>query len=130
MMKKDRDLKLQNYNMSPNRYRELKFFCKQYREKQLQLRSITELSLPGFDGARGGNKISDRTGDTALRRIQLEKELEIIEQSAMEAGDELYPYILSNVVGGVRYEHLEVPMSRASFFRRRKRFFEILSGRK
>lgn len=129
-MKKDRDLKLQNYNISANRYRELKYFCKQYREKQSQLRSITELSSPGFDSVGGGNKISDRTGDTALRRLQLEKDLEIIKESAMEAEKEFYPYILSNVVDGVRYEHLEVPISRASFFRRRRKFFEILSKKK
>ena len=129
-MKKDRDLKLQDYNISPNRYRELKYFCKQYREKQLQLRSITELSSPGFDSNGGGNKISDRTGNTALRRLQLEKELEIIEQSAMEAGNEFYPYILNNVVNGVRYEHLEVPMSRRAFFRMKLKFFGILSTKK
>lgn len=129
-MKKDRDLKLQNYNISPDRYRELKYFCKQYREKQLQLRSLTELSSPGFDGAGGGNKISDRTGDTALRRIQLEKDLEMIEQSAMEAGSEFYSYILSNVVDGIRYEHLDVPMSRRAFFRMKLKFFGIISTKK
>lgn len=129
-MKKDRELKLQNYNISANRYRELKYFCKQYREKQSQLRSITEISSPGFDCAGGGNKKSDRTGDTALRRIQLERDLEIIQQSAIEAGNELYPYILSNVVDGIRYEHLEVPMSRRNFFRMKLIFFEILSAKK
>ena len=125
MMKKDRDL-----NISQNRYRELKYFCKQYREKQLQLQSITELSSLGFGGGGGGNKVSDRTGNTALKRIQLEKELEIIEQSAMEAGSEFYLYILSNVVDGVRYEHLEVPMSRRAFFRMKLKFFGILSTKK
>lgn len=129
-MKKNRDLKLQDYNISHNRYRELAYFCKQYREKQLQLRSITELSSPRFDSNGGKNKISGRTGNTALRRLQLEKELEIIEQSAMEAGNEFYPYILSNVVDGVRYEHLQIPMSRRAFFRMKLNFFKILSTKK
>lgn len=129
-MKKDRDLKLQDYNISPDRYRELKYFCKQYREKQSQLRSITELSSPCIDSNGGGNKISDRTGNTALKRLGLVKELEIIEQSAMEAGNEFYPYILSNVVDGVRYEHLQIPMSRRAFFRIKLNFFKILSMKK
>lgn len=129
-MRKDRDLKLQDYNISPNRYRELKYFCKQYREKQSQLRSITELSSPGFGGGGGGNKISDRTGNTALKRLGLEKELEIIEQSAMEAGSEFYSYILSNVVDGIRYEYLDAPMSRRAFFRMKLKFFGILSTKK
>lgn len=129
-MKKDRDLKMQNYNISPDRYRELKYFCKQYREKQLQLRSITELSSPGFDSNGRGNKLSDRTGETALKRVQLERDLEIIQQSAMEAGNEFYPYILNNVVDGIRYEHLDVPMSRRAFFRMKLKFFGILSTKK
>lgn len=129
-MKKDRDLKLQNFNISENHYRELKYFCKQYREKQLQLRAITELSSPGLEGSGGGNKISDRTGDTALRRVQLERDLEIIEQSAMEAGNEFYSYILQNVVDGVRYEHLQIPMSRRAFLRMKLKFFGILSTKK
>ncbi len=129
-MRKNRDLKLQKHNISANHYRELKYFCKQYREKQSQLHSITELSSPSFDSAGGGNKLSDRTGDTALRRVQLERDLEIIEQSAMEAGGEFYSYILSNVVDGIRYEHLDVPMSRRAFFRIKLKFFGILSTKK
>ena len=43
---KDRDLKLDEYNISGNRYRELKYFCRQYREKQSLLRSITEVGSP------------------------------------------------------------------------------------
>lgn len=129
-MGKKRDLKLQSYNISGNRYRELKYFCKQYREKESQLRSITELSSPGFDGVGGGSKLSDRTGDTALRRIQIERDLEIIHQSAIEAGNDFYPYILSNVVDGIRYEDLEIPMSRRAFFRMKLKFFGILSTKK
>ncbi len=129
-MGKERDLKLQSYNISDNRYRELKYFCRQYREKQSQLRSITELSSPSFSRAGGGNKTSDRTADTAVRRAQLQKDVEIIEQSAFEADGEIYAYIMDNVVDGVAYEYLDIPMSRASFFRRRKKFFEILSRKK
>lgn len=129
-MKKDRDLKLQDYNISPNRYRELKYFCKQYREKQLQLRSITELSSPVFGSMGGGGKTSDRTADTAIKKAQLQRDVSLIEQSAIEAGNEFYPYILSNVVDGVRYEHLQIPMSRRAFFRIKLNFFKILSMKK
>ena len=51
---KDRDLKLDGYNISGNRYRELKYFCRQYREKQSLLRSITEVGSPPLSG--GGRR--------------------------------------------------------------------------
>ena len=59
---KDRDLKLDEYHISGNRYRELKYFCRQYREKQALLRSITEIGSP-ICGAGGGG-LSDRTAGT------------------------------------------------------------------
>lgn len=130
LLGKERDLKLQSYNISDNRYRELKYFCRQYREKQSQLRSITELSSPSFSGTGGGNKTSDRTADTACRRAQLQRDIEMIEQSAIEADSEIYAYIINNVVDGIAYEYLDVPASIATFYRKRKRFFWILDKRK
>ncbi|WMI81830.1 hypothetical protein [Anaerotignum sp. MB30-C6] len=129
-MGRERDLKLQSYNISDNRYRELKYFCRQYREKQSQLRSITELSSPRFDSTGGGNKTSDRTADTACRRAQLQRDIEMIEQSAIEADVEISAYIMDNVVDGIAYEYLDVPASIASFYRKRRKFFWILDKMK
>ncbi|MEA5057264.1 MAG: hypothetical protein VB047_06870 [Anaerotignum propionicum] len=124
---KERDLKLQSYNISDNRYRELKYFCRQYREKQSQLRSITELSSPSFSGTGVGNKTSDRTADTACKRAQLQRDIEIIEQSAIEADCEIYQYIISNVVDSIPYQYLGVPTGKNQFYKARRNFFTFLS---
>lgn len=129
-MGRERDIKLQEYEISGNRYRELKYFCRQYREKQSQLRSITELSSPSIGSMGGGNKTSDRTADTAVKRAQLQKELETIEQSAIEADAGVYQYIISNVTEGIPWEYLDVPVSRASFYRLRRKYFYLLSEKK
>lgn len=125
---KDRDLKLDEYNISGNRYRELKYFCRQYREKQSLLRSITEIGSPSL--CSGGSGLADRTASTAIRRAELQRDLELIEQTAMEADAEIYTYIISNVADGVPWEYLGVPYSRRQFYRIRKRFFYLLSERK
>lgn len=128
-MGNERDLKLQSYNISENRYRELKYFCRQYREKQSQLRSMTELPSPGFGGTRGG-RTSDRTAEMAIKRVQLQKDLESIEQAAMEADPEIHQYIISNVADGIPYIYLGVPCSESTFKRRRRKFFKILDEKK
>ncbi len=130
MLGKERDLKLQSYNISENHYRELKYFCKQYREKQSQLRSITELSSPRFDCIGGENKTSDNTADTAVRRAQLKKDLEAIEQAAIEAGEELFPYVISNVADGIPYQYLGVPLGKNQFYKVRRKFFDVLSRKR
>jgi hypothetical protein len=122
---KDRDLKLDGYNISGNRYRELKYFCRQYREKQSLLRSITEVGSPPLSG-----KLSDKTASTAIRRTELQRDLEMIEQTAIEADAEIYTYILSNVADGVPWEYLGVPYSRATFYRRVRKFFWLLDKKK
>ncbi|WMI82023.1 hypothetical protein [Anaerotignum sp. MB30-C6] len=129
-MGKERDLKLESYDISENRYRELKYFCKQYREKQSLLGAVTELSSPRFECTGTGNKIVDRTADTALKRVQLQRDIEMIEQAAMEADKEIKQYIISNVVDGIAYEYLQVPTGRRKFYESRKIFFTILSAKK
>ena len=126
---KDRDLKLDEYNISGNRYRELKYFCRQYREKQSLLRSITEVGSPPICGG-GGGRLADKTASTAIRRTELQRDLEMIEQTAVEADAEIYTYILSNVADGVPWEYLGVPYSRATFYRRVRKFFWLLDKKK
>lgn len=128
-MAKERDIDLLDYDISENRYRELKYFCRQYKEKQKKLHSITELSSPQF-GLRRGGMTSDRTGNVAIKKAKLADEIKVIEQSAMETDGELYGYILESVTDGVPYEYLDIPSSRSGFYALRKRFFYLLDQRR
>ena len=58
--------------------------------------------------------------------MQLKKDLEAIEQAAIEAGEELYPYVISNVADGIPYQYLGVPLGKNQFYRVPRRFFNIL----
>lgn len=129
-MARERDLRMEKYNISGNRYRELKYFCRQYREKQERLREMTELAaMTVQEGGRSG-KVSDVTADTAIRRETLQKDLDSIEQAAMETDAELYGYIIRNVTDGIPYEYLGAPMGRRQFYKMRRKFFFILSEKK
>lgn len=124
-MTRERDLEMGAFDVSENRYRELKYFCRQYHEKKQHLQEITEVSSPGFAMKRG-QKLANATAEIAVKRIQMEKEIEMIEQAAMETDAELYPYILKSVTEGTSYDYLDMPMSRSGFYALRKRFFSIL----
>ncbi|MBS6174551.1 MAG: hypothetical protein KH760_08800 [Clostridiales bacterium] len=129
-MPNKRDLRMEKYKISTNRYRELKYFCMQYREKKSRLRAITELSVSSMERSKGGNKTSDRTADIAMQRLQLENDIQMIETAAIEADSALYSYIISNVVDGIPYEYLSVPAGRRQFYQSRRKFFNILSIKK
>lgn len=129
-MARERDLRMEKYNISGNRYRELKYFCRQYREKQERLREMTELAAATVqEGGRSG-KVPDATADAAIRRAGLQKDLEMIEDAARETDAGLSPYIIRNVADGVPYEYLGVPMGRRQFYKMRRKFFFILSEKK
>lgn len=116
-MPMERDLKLDKYRISGNRYRELKYFCRQYREKQSQIQAIADIATPLSYG-------------TADRWEMLQEELRMIDQAAMEADEELAGYIIKNAANGTPYEYLGAPCSRSAFFRARKKFFWILDRKK
>lgn len=62
----------------------------------------------------------------ALRRT----DLELIEQSAVEADPDIFPYILKNVTEGIPYEYMDVPCGRKQFYEARRVFFILLAQKR
>lgn len=121
---KERGLK--RYNISLNRFRELKYFCLQYEDKKRELKSLTFISSPVSDGQPHGNNTSDTTAKKALRISELKKDIELIEQCAIEVDSEIYQYIIKNVTEGIAYEFLDVPSGRRQFYSARRKFYWLL----
>lgn len=89
--------------MNNERYKELFYFCLQYKSKE---------------------KISERKtieGAKALIDIKL------IQEAAELANQDLKPYILESVTSGKSWEQLTPPCGRRQFYKARHEFFEILS---
>lgn len=125
-----KDIILDAYDISKFRYRELLNFCLQYEEKKNRIKEFCEISAITYTGMPKGNKIADPTAEKANMLIGLKADVELIEQTAIEADAEVYTQLLDNITKGISYWHLDVPYSRASFYRRRKKFFYLLSLKK
>lgn len=114
-------------DLSRNRNLELRYLCLQYDEMKHKLQSIDYgLKAVEITGMPSSHRLSNVTEETALKRINLTKKLEAIEQSAIEADPEIYKYILKAVANDLPYEYLSVPCGRRQFYEKRKLFFALL----
>lgn len=126
-----RDIRLDKYNITSKKYRELKYFCLQYPEWKHELNTLmTSVKSPVITGMPGGNNNSDQTGDLATRRAELSKKCNLIEETAKEANEGISSMILKNVTEGITYEKMFVPSGRRMFYEGRRRFFYLLSQKR
>jgi len=96
-MPQNRDINLNNYNISKNAYRELLYFCLQYPEKKI------------------------KTNDPCA-----ERDCKIIEQIAIKAAPEFYDALIKNIAFGTQYRYLNIPCGINQFYLARKKFYYFL----
>ena len=125
-----RDMKLSDYNISRAKYNELKYFCMQYEEKKRELHNGYGLGAVCSDGMPKGNLPGNPTERVAIRNAQIQKDIELIEQTAMEADSEIYQWLIKNVTEGVPYEWLNAPKGRKQFYESRRFFFYLLAQKR
>lgn len=129
-----RNINLTNYDISPKRYRELYYFCLQYEEMKEKLKSIYSLQSSKLDNNIQSNSTSDATQKKALAAEKLSREVELIEQTAIAADNELYQYLLMNVTNQVPYTYLRydlgMPCGHDKFYKARRRFYYLLDKKK
>lgn len=112
-MPNQRDLQLDKYKISKNRYRELKYFCLQYEEKKKALSVFRE-----------------RKDLNCQEALKLQKDIEMIERTAIEADSSIYKQIIKNVTQNTSYEYMFVPSGRRHFYEIRNKFFYLLDNKK
>lgn len=125
-----RDMKLSDYNISRAKYNELKYFCMQYDEKKQELHRGYGLNAIVSDGMPRGSQAGNPVERAAIRNATLQADIELIEQTAMEADADIYRWLIKNVAEGIGYDYLDVPMCRADFYGLRKYFFYLLSQKR
>ena len=145
-MSKKRDLALDEYGISRYRFRELYNFCLQYpeflKEKQacysLDARNINiepygkddkgNIVYTAMPLGKGGK--SDSTAQKAQRAIVLGEKIKLIEQTAIEAGGDVYSWLLKAVTTGTSWEEISPPCYEKKFRKLRRKFYYLLSLKK
>lgn len=126
-MARERDIAMQRYEISKYRYRELKYFCLQYREKKDALSQMRGLSGVRLTGVPGGGGIQDPTLREAEKTERLRRDTELIERTAQEADRANAQSLIANVTTpNMPYEYLMVIGGRRQFYEARRKFFWLL----
>ncbi len=128
-----RNTSLRKYNISPHRFMELYHYCLQYNEwkDELEYKCDTVRSIEITDMPVTHSN-SDATQNLAIRREELSRKCELIEQTAKEADPDIYQYILKAVTNeGVTYNYLysvmNIPCGKDMYYDRRRKFYWLLS---
>lgn len=126
-----RDLKLSKYEISTKAYRELFYFCQQYKDKKNQLNYLRGLTAVPMNGMPKGSNTGNPTERKGLLCQKLSTDCELIEQTAIEAGADVYSWLLSNVTEqGMSWENMQPPIGKNQFYERRRKFFYLLAYKK
>lgn len=127
MAAQKRDIKLSEYNISPELYGELKYFCRQYAEKKNEIEQLYGTSSVASDGMPHAQGSGNPTERAAMRLLHLKRDVEQIEEAAAIADPTLSRWILRSVTEGIAYEQIGAPISRTKFYDARRYFFYVLA---
>lgn len=121
------------YWLERHRYYELKHFCLQYpiwKKAYLALDSLSKRPEDLEIFVQSGQMRGDPTARCAISRLFFADRMKLVEQSAIQADADLYPYILRGVTEGFSYEALKmqygIPCCREVYYDRYRRFFWLL----
>ena len=112
---------------------ELKHFCLQYKEWKKEYSRCNEAVLfaSTIEKIPSTNIPSDITAKYGMMKVYYDRRIKLIEETAKEADDFLYPYILKAVTEGLSYVHLksrlDIPCGKDMYYDRYRKFFWLLS---
>ena len=120
------------YKLNKPEYLSAKYYALRYNawlDEYNSLKDSVAAVVP--DDMPHGSGSGNPTERLAIRREELRKKMEMIEQTAVEADAEFYQWILKRAVSGITYEYMSMNdglyCSRRSFYRRLNKFYYILA---
>lgn len=131
-----RPINQDKYKISKHRFLELYHFCMQYQEWKDELKYLVD-TVKGisYSGEIKGTGMGNATEQLVMRRSELRKKCELIEQTAVEADPEIYRYIIEGVTTDyASYKYLRevmgIPCGKDMYYNRRRKFYWLLSRKK
>ena len=126
------------WEISKERYLELRAFCRQYPQWRVEADSLLGVSGARLDDMPHGSDPGDPTGRTVERREALMDKIGMVERCAAAVSDGTwYKALMLNVCNGMAWEvirdlHPEMlrTSSRNQFFKARRVFFNLLDKAK
>ena len=120
------------YWIDRHRYYELKHFCMQYGRWKSLCNEIGTYQSPNFSEVKISKNNPDPVLNAVERRDEYAKNIELIENSAKLADEQLYGYLLIGVTENVSYFGLrcyhQMPACRDKYYGAYRRFFFILDA--
>ena len=123
------------YWIDKHRHYELKHFCLQYPRWKKLYTYLDDKTIrtPKLYEVRSRNKV-DMTADIATEKAYYLEKIDLIEETAMEADEHLYPYILKGITEGLSYTYLKtkmnIPCGKDMYYDRYRKFFWLLSSKR
>lgn len=119
------------YDIGTHRFMQLYYHCLQYNEWKEELKAKCDTLHSSSIHEVSAVYNSDVTQRLAMRRAELSRKCELIEQTAIEADAEIYQYILKAVTNeGITYNYLKmvcnIPCGKDMYYDRRKKFYWLL----
>lgn len=130
-----RPINEKKYDISKHRFLELYHFCMQYNEWKDELKyktdTVKSIEVTDMPTSRGSG---NATASLAIRRAELQKKCELIEQTAIEADPDIYQYIIKGVTTDyATYKYLSqvlgMPCGKDMYYNRRRKFYWLLSNK-
>lgn len=124
------------YWIPKHRYYELKHYCLQYPEWKKKLLELDNVLKARISSEIRGSDISRSSENLAIKRYELSRAMELVEECIRTATDELVlqPYIFKAVTEGIPYVRLQaeysIPCGPDMYYDAYRRFYWLLSERK
>ena len=123
--------KKNQFYISKHRYLELKHFCLQYPEWVEELREIDGMVGRGGGEIKGDRQASDPTAYAAMRRMILQKNIDLVRRAVQETDSSLFYWLFLAVTEERSYTYLRevkgIPCCREVFYKKYREFFYVMS---
>ena len=125
------EIKRGEWKLSKHAFYTAYHYALQYPEWKDMYYSIVDLSSSGNDGMPHASGVSNPTESKGLKALGLSEKIKMIEDTAKEAGEDLYPWLLKGVTNeGITYNYLRmimrIPCGKNQYYDKRRKFYALL----